>query len=73
MNDCGRYVGESHPKAVLTDEQVEEMRDMYERLELSERFICRHFNVPRRTVRCILSYQSRSQVVTRVIKYVRPS
>ena len=72
-NDSGRYVGESHPKAKLSDADVEQMRDMHERLGLSTRLIARTFNVSRRTVRCILSYENRSQVATRVIKYVRPS
>ena len=71
-NYRGRAVGESHPRAVLTDEQVEDMRAMSERLGLSDRSIARHFNVPRRTVRSILSYDNRPHSAPRVIKYVRP-
>lgn len=73
LNDKDRYIGESHPNAKLTDEDVEFLRDMHERLGLSIRFISRATGVPRRTVRCILNYQSRAQVASRVIKYVRPA
>lgn len=72
MNENNRYVGESHPKARLTDHEVNCMRDMHERLGLNDRRISELMDVPRRTVRCILKYEVRAQTTTRVVKYVRP-
>ncbi len=39
--DTGRWVGESHPKAKLTDEQVEWLRDLYEEGMVGYGTLCR--------------------------------
>lgn len=72
MNENGRYIGESHPKAKLSNADVDRMREMHEDANVSERCIARRFGVSRRTVRDILSYKNRAQTITRVVKYVRP-
>jgi len=73
LNANGRYIGESHPKAKLSNADVDRMRELSEIDGLSERCISRVMGVPRRTVRDILSYDSRAQTPARVIRYVRPS
>lgn len=56
MNDRGRRVGASHPKAKLTQEQVNRIRDLHEDERLGYRRIARMFGLHRSTVVQICSY-----------------
>lgn len=51
--------GEKHPKAVLTDHEVELMRVLHERDGIGYRRLVRIFLVPKRTVRNICNYRCR--------------
>lgn len=68
MNENDRYVGESHPKAKLSDDDVRRMRIMHETFGLSDRWLSKIWNTPRRTVRDILSYKVRSEIATKSVK-----
>lgn len=72
VNAKGYLIGETHPKAKLSDAEVNRMRDMHEKLGVSERRIAVVFSVSRRTVRDILQYRTRTQVRAGVIAYVDP-
>ena len=65
-NSHGTRVGEDHPRATLTNAQVEEIRDRFEAYELGHPkhegswVLAKAYGVSRRTVRDILSYRNRS-------------
>ena len=57
-NAEGRRVGESHPKAELTDRDVELMRELRDEGR-SYRWLAKTFEIPKRTVRDIVNYRRR--------------
>lgn len=67
VNARGVRIGESHPKAVLTDNEIDVLLELraegwgYKRL-------ARHFDVARTTVRNICSGKFRSQTADRWVK-----
>jgi DNA invertase Pin-like site-specific DNA recombinase len=61
VNELGRWIGSSHPKAKLTDAQVDDIRSRREDQGQSTAYIARALGVPRRTVRDILNYSRRAQ------------
>ena len=61
FNERGSRIGEGHPRAKLTNRDVERMRFFHEAGGWSVPQICRVFNVPRWTVRDILDYKTRAQ------------
>jgi hypothetical protein len=65
VNKSGRRVGESHPRAVLSDSQVDLMREMHEELGIGYRRLAAKFSVSKRTVRDICAYKRRWQLAER--------
>lgn len=65
LNDSGRRVGEDHPQAVLTDHEIEVMRDLHENHGIGYRRLSRIFDVPRSQVQRICRYRVRAQCPTR--------
>lgn len=65
-NELGDRVGESHKNAVLTDAQVEQIRDRFEAydhghpLHEGYRKLAREFDVSKRTIRNIVNYERRN-------------
>lgn len=62
-NEIGYRVGESHQLAKLSDNQIEEMRTLYEAGRHGYSRLAKLFNVPKRTVRDIVNYRRRNQIV----------
>lgn len=65
LNEAGRRVGEDHHDAVLTDHEVELMRDLHENHGLGYRRLSRIFGVPRSRCQRICNYRCRAQIVTK--------
>jgi DNA invertase Pin-like site-specific DNA recombinase len=63
VNERGLRVGEDHPKARLTDSDVELMRHMHEVDGVGYRRLATMFEVAKTTVRRICNYQMRCQPV----------
>lgn len=61
VNERGLRVGEDHPKARLTDSDVELMRHMHEVDGLGYRRLAAMFEVSKNAVRRIVNYQVRCQ------------
>lgn len=68
LNESGtQRIGEDHPRAKITDAQVESMRDEYEAgLEgtgprIGYRLLAKKYEVSKRTVRDIVHYLKRNQ------------
>lgn len=61
LNDRRYRIGESHHRAKLTDEQVDEMRELHEEQGIGYRTLAKQFNVSKRTVRDIVQYKTRAQ------------
>lgn len=61
-SELGRRVGEDHPRAWLTDQQVREMRDLRERCGWTVPAIAAHFRAAFTTTRAILLYTRRNVV-----------
>lgn len=61
VNDDGLLIGEDHPRAKLTDAQVDEMRDLREDDRWTIPALARRFGVSVSTVHAITTYQSRAQ------------
>lgn len=65
FNDIGRRVGQSHPQAVLTDNDVELMRKLFEAYprghpnHWSLGQLAAKFEVPKQTVARIVRYENR--------------
>jgi DNA invertase Pin-like site-specific DNA recombinase len=60
VNRHGHPLGEAHPNAKLTDEQVEQIRTLYENGGTSYRQIAKLFGVPRSTISDICSFRRRA-------------
>ena len=63
VDEKGYRVGESHPKAKLSDAQVEQIRSLYEEGFVSYRTLAKWFGVPRTTVSSICNYTRRLGVL----------
>ena len=59
-NESGRRIGESHPKAKMTDEEVDICFDLHEK-GFGTRLIHRITGFPRSTICDVLSCRTRSQ------------
>lgn len=66
VNEDGRRIGEDHPLAVLSDHEVELLRQMHEDDGMAVRALARIFEIGHRTARDIVSYRRRNH---RVAKY----
>lgn len=67
VNDAGRRVGEEHPRARLTDRDVELVLAMRDE-GLSHRQLADKFEISRAQVGRILRSETRNQLVTRTVK-----
>lgn len=74
VNERGRRIGETHHNAVLSDADVDRMRDRHEDDGVGFRKIAREFGVARSTVRNICNYERRAQTPERwkTIRFARP-
>lgn len=60
VSDYGVPVGEDHPRAKLTDVEVNKIRDLFEHYGFSYNDIAAMFNVPKSTVSSICRYERRA-------------
>lgn len=60
VNDRGHIIGEDHPMARLSDEDVALMRALHDE-GLSSAMIARKFEVDRRTAHSIITYRRRAE------------
>lgn len=65
LSENSRRIGETHPGAKLTDEQVGQLRDEHEFRGAGARFLARKYGVPLGTVRKIIYYQRRATLAHR--------
>jgi hypothetical protein len=74
VNERGRRIGETHHNALISDAQVDRMRDRHEDDGLGYRKIAREFGVALTTVRKICTYERRAQTPDRwkTIRFARP-
>ena len=63
VDEKGYRIGESHPKARLTDAQVEQIRTLYEEGFVGYRALAKWYGVPRTTIAGICSYTRRLGVL----------
>ena len=63
VDDHGNRVGEDHPRAKLTDHEVELIRQLHEEGGLSLREIAEKFEVTKGTVHDIVNYRRRATTV----------
>ena len=61
LNDRGARIGESHPKAHFTDEQITRIRDLREDYELTYDQLAYLFQCHRSTIASICQYRTRAQ------------
>lgn len=62
-NEHGQRIGDDHPCAVLTDHEVELMRDLYELHHVPVHVLADKFGVHRNTASRIVNYQARVSTV----------
>lgn len=65
VNEAGRRIGETHPKATLTDHDVDLIRELHEEHGATYRDLADKFSVSVWSVRAICRYRVRVQVATR--------
>lgn len=66
VNDEGRLVGEDHPRAKLTDHDVDLIRELHEAHGLSTTMIARKFEITPRWALRLVQYTGRVQSATGV-------
>ncbi len=66
VNDAGLRVGEDHPKAQLTDAEVECVRQLREVEGMSYRVLAEKFEQHKGTIAKICRYERRGQLTTRI-------
>jgi len=65
VNELGRRIGEDHPKAKLTDRQVEMIRQLHEDYHVPYSIICEVLIVSKSTIEDICCYNTRTQLAIR--------
>lgn len=61
VNEIGRRIGESHPKAKLTDRDIDLIRELHEGHGMGYKTIARKFETSPTTVAYICRYEVRCQ------------
>jgi ribosome-binding protein aMBF1 (putative translation factor) len=64
LNEAGRRIGESHPRAKLSNETVDKIREYHEDLGWSYERIKRKMNIAYETIARICRYEMRAQTPT---------
>ena len=59
VGETGERIGEDHPKAELTNEQVDRMRDLREDFGMTYTQLAAMYNVTKRSVAAICQYKRR--------------
>ncbi len=67
-NERGYRIGEDHPRAVLTDHEIELIRDLHELYNIPVRVIADKFGIHVRTAYKIVGYQIRAQTMKEMEK-----
>jgi len=65
LSEKNRRIGDDHPKAKLTDEEIEEIRSLYDDEMYGYTALARKFNVPKSTIAMICRYERRNTFVAR--------
>lgn len=60
-NENGRRVGQSHPKAKLSDEQIDKIREDHEERGMTAGQLAIKYGSTKKTIEPILSYKVRCQ------------
>lgn len=70
VNEFGRRIGEWHPSAVLSDAEVDLMRELHEQEDDPWGYtrLAEHFGISRTAVRDICNYSHRAQTAVRFKK-----
>ncbi len=63
INEYGKRIGESHPNARLSNQQVDEMLDMFESGKPIKE-IAKVFSISERHARRICKFESRNQIIS---------
>lgn len=61
INRAGKVIGEDHPRARLSDAQVDKIREDYEERGKAIKVMAREYKVSPRTIRRIVRYERRAQ------------
>lgn len=62
VNDRGARIGEKHWNAKLSDQQIEEIRDLHEDENISYGQLAKRFNTSKEAIAKICRYERRAQV-----------
>jgi transposase len=65
VNEAGRRIGESHPRARLTDHEIDLIRELHEG-GLGYKKIAKKFDTGRETIRDIVRCKKRAQIPARL-------
>lgn len=68
VSESGHRVGQDHYNAVLSDEQVDEMRDLHEDHGWGYLRLSRRFGVSKGQVKRICTYQQRAATKARCVR-----
>lgn len=65
VNEGGYRIGEGHPRAKLSDEQIDQIRELHEDDSKSYGYISMRFNVSKVFVQMVCTYRRRAQTPDR--------
>jgi hypothetical protein len=65
VNDSGLRIGQYHPRATLTDSEVENMRRLHENDRYGYGRLAKLFEVTKSTVAAICTYRRRADTIAR--------
>lgn len=65
INELGHPIGQAHHRSILSDEQVDLMRDLYEEGLVGYRTLAKMFGTNRNTVKDIVKYRRRVGTIDR--------
>lgn len=68
LNEAGRVIGESHPKAKLTWDDINLIRDCYEEHGMTQKLLAEKFEVGITTIHDIVRYKTWVDVPVKWIK-----
>ena len=65
VDENGLRIGESHPNAKLTDHEVDLIRELREKDNMSYALLSEKFEVPKATIQKICQYERRAATIAR--------